>query len=69
MSEETEDKPKLGWGGKRDNQTGRPPLPSEMRRVQLRTSILPETKDWLGEDEAGMGKAIDKLVLLAKKKS
>ena len=68
MTEETEDKPKLGWGGPRPNQNGRPPLPEEMRRVQLRTRILPETRDYLAKDEEGMGKAIDKLVRLRKRK-
>lgn len=68
MTDETEDKPKLGWGGKRPNQDGRPPLPENLRRVQLRTRVLPETIHYLREDEQGMGKAIDKLVRLKKKK-
>jgi hypothetical protein len=68
MANEREGKPKLGWGGRRENQDGRPPLPINLRRVQLRTSVLPETKDFLSQDEEGMGKAIDKLVRLFKNK-
>lgn len=68
MTEETEDKPKLGWGGRRPNQDGRPPLPDHLRRVPLRTRVLPETIDFLSEDEDGMGKAVDKLVRLRKRK-
>jgi len=68
MTEETKDKPTLGWGGPRPNQTGRPPLPEEMRRVQLRARVLPETKSFLEKDNESMGKAIDKLVRLRKRK-
>ena len=68
MTEETEDKPTLGWGGPRPNQTGRPPLPDELKRVPLRTRVLPETIDYLSTDEQGMGKAIEKLVRLRKRK-
>lgn len=67
MTEET-DKPKLGWGGKRPNQDGRPPLPENQRRVPLRARVLPETIHFLQKDDEGMGKAIDKLVRLRKKK-
>jgi hypothetical protein len=62
MSEETADKPKLGWGGPRANQHGRPKLPNELRRVQLRTRVLPTTLHFLSKDKDGMGKAIDKIV-------
>jgi hypothetical protein len=67
MTEET-DKPKLGWGGRRPNQDGRPPLPEHLRRVALRTSVAKETRDFLAKDEEGMGKAIDKLVRMRNKK-
>lgn len=67
MNEET-DQTKLGWGGKRENQTGRPPMPMELRRVPLRTTVMPETWQFLRKDEQGMGKAIDKLVRTRKKK-
>ena len=67
MTEET-DKPKLGWGGRRPNQDGRPPLPEHLRRVALRTSVAKETRDFLAKDEDGMGKAIDKLVRMRNKK-
>ena len=67
MTEET-DKPKLGWGGRRANQDGRPPLPEHLRRVALRTSVAKETRDFLAKDEDGMGKAIDKLVRMRNKK-
>ena len=67
MNEET-DKPKLGWGGKRPNQEGRPPLPENLRRVPLRARVLPETIHFLAKDDSGMGKAIDKLVRLRKEK-
>tara|TARA_B100000886_G_scaffold303110_1_gene233575 strand:- start:18527 stop:18736 length:210 start_codon:yes stop_codon:yes gene_type:complete len=69
MTEENEDKPKLGWGGPRVNQDGRPPLPDHLRRVQLRTRVLPETIHILKKDKQGMGKAIDKLVRIKKKKT
>jgi hypothetical protein len=56
------DEQKLSWGGKRPNQNGRPPLPENLRRVALRTRVLPETIHYLKKDEQGMGKAIDKIV-------
>jgi hypothetical protein len=68
MANEREGKPKLGWGGRRPNQDGRPPLPEHLRRVALRTSVAKETRDFLAKDEEGMGKAIDKLVRLFKNK-
>lgn len=57
-----EDKPKLGWGGKRVNQHGRPPMPPESRRVMLQARVSPETKDKLDRMEGSTGKIIDKMV-------
>tara|TARA_X000000950_G_scaffold187640_1_gene226944 strand:+ start:258 stop:530 length:273 start_codon:yes stop_codon:yes gene_type:complete len=62
------DKQKLGWGGKRPNQHGRPKLPTEERRVYLGVRIKPETKAFLEEDKQSQGSAIDKLVVRAKAK-
>ena len=64
----TEDEKKLGWGGKRPNQHGRPKLPNEERRVYLGVRVKPETKDFLEADEKSQGTAIDKLVVRAKSK-
>jgi hypothetical protein len=55
-----EDKPT--WGGKRDNQTGRPKLPDDERRIHITARVLPETKAHLDKEEKGVGVAIDKLV-------
>jgi hypothetical protein len=63
-----QDKNKLGWGGKRDNQNGRPKLPPEERRVYLGVRVRPETKEFLEKDEISQGAAIDKLVVRAKAK-
>ncbi|MAI05004.1 MAG: hypothetical protein CMA07_04775 [Euryarchaeota archaeon] len=61
------DKPKLGWGGKRDNQHGRPPLPPEIRRVMLQARVAPETKEWLDKQPESTGKMIDMMVVKKKK--
>ncbi len=53
------DKPKLGWGGRRDNQHGRPKLPTELRRVNLNTKVKPETKDWFEEQSTPTGQILD----------
>ena len=53
---------KLGWGGKRDNQHGRPKLPPEARRVSIHARVEPSTHKHLKKDPQGIGKAIDKLV-------
>ena len=50
------------WGGKRPNQTGRPPLPESDRRVHVNARVLPETKRRLAATGQSMGKAIDELV-------
>ena len=63
-----QDEKKLGWGGKRPNQNGRPKLPPEERRVYLGVRVKPETKDFLEADEKSQGTAIDKLVVRAKAK-
>ena len=63
-----QDEKKLGWGGKRPNQNGRPKLPPEERRVYLGVRVKPETKEFLEEDEKSQGTAIDKLVVRAKAK-
>jgi hypothetical protein len=60
------EKPKLGWGGKRDNQHGRPKLPSKDRRVNFNTKITQETKEWLMKQNEPAGRVIDRLVALAK---
>ena len=59
---EEKDKPKLGWGGKRDNQHGRPKLPPERRRVFLQCRIDPETKKLLEQHAGSVGRIIDTLV-------
>ena len=59
---------KTGWGGKRDNQTGRPKLPDTLRRVFLTLRVKPETKKYLEADKDGQGKCVDKLVVRAKAK-
>lgn len=56
------DTPKLGWGGKRVNQNGRPPLPPEERRVRLNARVSPETKDWLDKQATPTGRIIDNMV-------
>ena len=56
------EKEKTGWGGKRDNQHGRPKLPAELRRVSIHARVEPETHKYLKKDKDGIGKAIDKLV-------
>lgn len=61
------DESKLGWGGKRVNQTGRPPLPSDKRRVMLQARVAPETKKWFDGQKDSTGKIIDRMV--AKQKS
>lgn len=53
---------KQGWGGKRDNQNGRPKLPPEMRRISIHARVEPDTHKFLTRDKDGIGKAIDKLV-------
>ena len=63
-----QDEKKLGWGGRRPNQNGRPKLPPEERRVYLGVRVKPETKEFLEEDEKSQGTAIDKLVVRAKAK-
>jgi hypothetical protein len=55
-----EDKPT--WGGKRDNQTGRPKIPDDERRIHITARVLPETEAYLRKDGDGVGVAIDKLV-------
>lgn len=62
-----QDKPKLGWGGKRDNQHGRPKLPPELRRVNLNTKVKPETKDWFEGQATPTGQIIDMWVKKNKK--
>ena len=57
MSEK--DESKLGWGGKRDNQHGRPKLPIELRRVNLNTKVKPETKEWFEEQSSPTGQILD----------
>ena len=54
-----DDKP--SWGGKRENQHGRPKLPPESRRVSIHARVAPETHEYLAKDKEGIGKAIDKL--------
>lgn len=63
-----QDKPKLGWGGKRDNQHGRPKLPSELRRVNLNTKVAPETKEWFEEQSTPTGQILDMWVRKETKK-
>lgn len=62
------DENKLGWGGKRVNQTGRPKLPDKLRRVYTTMRLKPETKHYLAKDPDGVGKCVDKLVVRAKSK-
>ena len=59
---------KAAWGGKRDNQTGRPALPEDIKRVHMTLRVAPETKSFLDKDKDGTGKAVDKLVVRAKLK-
>lgn len=56
-----------GWGGKRDNQHGRPKLPTEVRRISIHARIAPETHAHLSKDKDGIGRAIDKLYNIKKK--
>lgn len=63
------DKAKSSWGGKRDNQHGRPKLPTELRRVNLNTKVAPETKDWFEEQAKPTGQIIDHWVREELKKS
>ena len=59
---------KLGWGGKRDNQTGRKPIPEEDRRIHMTLRVSPITKTFLDSDKDTAGKAVDKLVVRANAK-
>lgn len=68
MTKPETDKPKLGWGGKRDNQNGRPALPPEIRRTFLTARVKPETKDWIMSQEGGAGQTLDRLVVKEKSK-
>lgn len=56
------EKDKPTWGGKRDNQHGRPKLPPELRRISIHARVEPKTHEYLSRDKEGIGKAIDKLV-------
>lgn len=58
----TPPKDKPNWGGKRDNQTGRPKKPDNERREHITARVLPETEAYLRKDKDGVGVAIDKLV-------
>ena len=69
MTEETEDKPKFGMGWPQAQSRRPSTITDHLRRVPLRTRVLPETIDFLAKDEDGMGKAVDKLVRLRKRKS
>ena len=60
------DEPKLGWGGKRVNQTGRPLMPIDERRVMLQARVAPETKKWLDAQKESTGKIIDRMVMKQK---
>lgn len=60
------DEPKLGRGGKRVNQTGRPPLPQNIRRIMLQARVKPETKDWFDSQKESTGKLIDQMVVKQK---
>ena len=67
MSEK--DSAKLGWGGKRPNQNGRPKLPPEERRVYMGFRVAPETHEYFHEKVKGsQSKEVDRLVRLAKAK-
>ena len=68
MASEEKDEQKLGWGGKRDNQNGRPKLPKDQKREFLTARVKPDTKKWLLSQEGGAGKTIDRLVHQAKSK-
>lgn len=46
-------------GGKREN-AGRPK--AENKKVTLSVRVLPETKDWLSDQDLSAGSMIDKLV-------
>ena len=61
------EKEKSGWGGKRDNQHGRPKLPAEVRRISIHARIAPDTHAYLSKDKEGLGRAIDKLYNKKKK--
>lgn len=50
------------------NQTGRPKLPDNIKRIYTTMRIKPETKKFLESDPDGQGKAVDKLVVRAKAK-
>lgn len=56
------------WGGKRDNQTGRPKLPGDQKRVKVGLRVKPETKAYLESASGSMGKEVDSLVVFAKAK-
>jgi len=56
------------WGGKRDNQTGRPKIPGDQKRVKVGLRVKPETKAYLESGEGSMGKQVDSLVVFAKAK-
>lgn len=66
MSEK--DSAKLGWGGKRPNQNGRPKMPPEERRIYMGFRVAPETHDYLQQVEGSQSKEVDRLVRLAKSK-
>ncbi len=59
----TPPKDKPNWGGKRPNQTGRPP--KRFPRVSITCRVHPKTKeklDALATKENGLGRAVDALV-------
>jgi hypothetical protein len=56
------------WGGKRPNQTGRPKMPEQLKRIYMTMRVKPETKSFLEKDPDGQGKCVDKLVVRAKAK-
>ena len=54
------------WGGKRDNQNGRPKLPQEMRRVMITAMVKPETKKYLVSKNENLGRSLDEIVVREK---
>ena len=59
-------KSEYGWGGRRDNQTGRPRMSDDEKRVMLQARVAPETKNWLDKQKESTGKIIDRMVVKEK---
>ena len=62
-------KDKPGWGGKRENQTGRPDI-GDKKRVQVGALVAPETKSNLKLIQEQTGESVGKIIdRMAKKEA